>query len=448
MIALGGSVMHHLALTLKEKGYHVTGSDDEIFDPAKTALEKAGLMPAEMGWFPERITGEIDAVILGMHAKRDNPELRKAQQLGIKVYSFPEYIFEQSKNKQRIVIAGSHGKTTITAMVIHVLREVGRTFDFVVGASVDGFDNMVKLTNEAPIIVIEGDEYPSSALDSRPKFLNYHHHIGLISGIAWDHINVYPDYDEYVRQFDHFADASPKAGSLVFNEDDSVAAIICRKERADVVQLEYSTPKHRVKGGKTFLDTPDGEIELQVFGRHNMQNIAGAMRVCNRVGISDAQFYNAIQSFTGAASRLETLAQGDSVTVFKDFAHAPSKVEATVRALSEQYPDRSLVAALELHTYSSLDKNYIEQYQGTLDVAAKAAVYYNREAAERKGREPLSEDTIKKAFGKQDLEVFTDAKALEDWVKAQKGAQQNVALMSSANFNGMDVQSIAEYLAG
>lgn len=440
--------MHQLALTLQKKGLDITGSDDEIFDPARETLANAGLLPEAMGWFPEKITGELDAVILGMHAKRDNPELQKAQQLGIKVYSFPEFIFEETKNKQRIVIAGSHGKSTITAMVMHVLNGVGRDTDYVVGASVEGFEGRVKLTHEASIIVIEGDEYPSSALDSRPKMLNYHHHIGLISGIAWDHINVYPDEDEYVRQFDHFADASPKAGSLVFNEDDSVASIICRKERADVTPLEYTEHPHVIKNGITYLKTDQGEIPLKVFGRHNMYNISGALRVCNRIGITDEKFYGVIQSFSGASSRLETLAEGAGNRIFKDFAHAPSKVEATTRALQEQYPDRTLSAALELHTFSSLDPSFIAQYKGSLDGAQEAAIYYNVEAAERKGRQPLTQEAIRKAFGHKNLMVFTNSEELETWIKAQKSPNRNVALMSSASFNGLPLKTLAEDLVG
>ena len=440
--------MHHLALALKDRGFEITGSDDEIFDPARQTLADAGLLPQQMGWNPERITGELDAVILGMHAKRDNPELQKAQQLGIKIFSFPEFIYEEAKNKQRIVIAGSHGKTTITAMVIHVLKHMGREVDYVVGASIEGIKGRVKLTNTAPVIVIEGDEYPSSALDSRPKFLNYHHHIGLISGVAWDHINVYPDYDEYVRQFDHFADASPKAGSLVFNEDDTVASIICKKERFDVTQLEYTTHPHTVRDGVTYLETPEGEVPLKIFGQHNLQNLAGAHKVCQRIGVMDDKFYAAIQTFTGASSRLETIAESDSVTVYKDFAHAPSKVTASIKALKEQFGGRDLIAALELHTFSSLDPTFVEQYQGSLDGAKAAAVFYNAEAAEKKGRQPMSNDTIKQSFGYPNLEVFSNTADLEAWLRAQKGANQNFALMSSANFGGLDLMGVANDLIG
>lgn len=444
LIALGGSVMHQLALTLKAKGYDISGSDDEIFDPAKSALEKEGILPSKMGWDASKITKALDAVILGMHAKKDNPELCEAQRLGLPIFSFPEFVYEQSRDKHRLVIAGSHGKTTITSMVMHALKSGGYDIDYLVGANVAGFDTRVRLTEEASIIVIEGDEYPSSPLDLRPKFAHYHHHVGLISGIAWDHINVYPEYDTYVSQFDHFADSTPKGGYLVYFEEDSVVSIIGGKERKDVTPLEYETPKYEVRAGVTYLITPEGEFPMKIFGRHNLQNLAGAQQVCSCVGMRPRAFYEAMQSFTGASSRLQVLASENDVIVYKDFAHAPSKAKATVHAVKEQYPERALIAVLELHTFSSLDKNFIGQYEGSLMQADAAAVFYNPATARRKGREPMTTEEIAAAFKQENLQVFSDSEALATWIKSNKAARQQVLLMSSANFNGLPLESLAE----
>ncbi|MEL6537048.1 MAG: Mur ligase family protein [Bacteroidota bacterium] len=446
MIAIGGSVMHNLALALQDKGFEVSGSDDEIFDPARQRLADAGLLPNAMGWNPDRISDELDAVIMGMHAKQDNPELKKAQELGIKIYSFPEFIYQESIDKQRIVIAGSHGKTTISAMVIHVLHHLGRETDYLLGADITGLDRRVRLSQNAPTIVIEGDEYSSSALDSRPKFLNYHHHIALVSGIAWDHINVYPDEQQYIQQFELLAKATPQGGALVFNGEDPVAANICKKEQADVSALEYAILPHVVKEGVTYLTTEEKDYPLRVFGKHNLANMAGAMRVCEQVGVSRTEFYEAIQTFTGASSRLELMGESHHSRVYKDFAHAPSKVVATVKALNEQFPERTLVVALELHTYSSLDPRFIGQYGGSLDEAHQAAILYNVQVAKNKGRDPLSNEAIVGAFGREDLQVFNDANALATWIRGQKREHQTTALLSSGNFNGLPIKDLAKEL--
>ncbi|MBC7451538.1 MAG: peptidoglycan synthetase, partial [Cytophagales bacterium] len=332
-IAIGGAVMHNLALALHHKGYIVSGSDDEIFEPSKTRLAKYGLLPEILSWYPEKITQQLDAVILGMHARNDNPELQKAKELGLKIYSFPEYIYEQSKNKQRIVIAGSHGKTTITSMIMHVLKFFDRKFDYLVGAKLEGFDTMVQITDDAPIIIIEGDEYLTSPLDLTPKFLHYHHHIGLISGVAWDHINVYPTFEEYVKQFDAFADSTPKGGILIYSESDDLATLVGDKPRSDVKAVGYGTHKHEIVNGVTFLHTDKGKVEIEVFGKHNLKNINAAKMICMEIGINDEMFYKAIQTFKGAANRLEILGRNHHNVVFKDFAHAPSKLKATSKAV-------------------------------------------------------------------------------------------------------------------
>jgi UDP-N-acetylmuramate: L-alanyl-gamma-D-glutamyl-meso-diaminopimelate ligase len=440
-IAIGGGVMHQIAIALKNNQNRVTGSDDEIYEPSRTHLEKAGLLPEKTGWFPEKIGKDIDLVVLGMHARADNPELEKARELGIKVVSYPQLIFEHARDKQRIVIAGSHGKTTITAMVIHCLRHFGRKFDYLVGASVPGFDSAVRLSEEAPVMVIEGDEYLSSVEQGIPKFLVYQHHIGLVSGIAWDHVNVFPSENAYVRQFDHFADATPKAGILVYNDEDALASVICKKEREDVTVLEYGTPKYNIKEGQTFLINHQGrEIPVKFFGQHNVQNANGARTVLDKIGIHDEQFFEAIQSFEPASRRLEILAKGESSVVFRDFAHAPSKLKATTDSVKEQFKDRKLLAVMELHTFSSLSKSFIHHYAHGLDAADEAFVYLNPEVIHHKNLEPISEEELKSAFKRKDLHVFFSADALFAALEQKAAPRTSLLLMSSGNFNGTDLR--------
>ena len=440
-IAIGGSVMHNLAIALKERGYRVTGSDDDIFEPSRSRLEKAGILPPSNGWDPSRITEDLDAVVLGMHAKADNPELIKAQELGLKIYSYPDYIFENIKDKQRIVIAGSHGKTTITSMVLHVLQYHNKAFDYVVGAQIEGFDNMVKLS-DAPIIVIEGDEYLTSPLDKTPKFLKYQHHIGLISGIEWDHINVYPTLEDYVKQFDNFADATPKAGTLIYCEEDDMATLICNKEREDVQRVEYKEHPSRIENGTTYLLTGEGEVPVRVFGRHNMQNLSGAKEVLKKVGVTAEQFYEAIQSFRGAANRLELLKENEHHAVYKDFAHAPSKLAATTKALKEQYGDRALIACLELYTFSSLNKEFLAQYQGTFNAADIAIVYYSPKNLVLKNLENFSAEDVKLAFNRSDLLVFTEIIELKQYLMSIDWNNKNLLMMSSGKFDGLDLHEL------
>lgn len=443
-IAIGGAAMHNLALALHEAGHRVTGSDDAIFEPSKTRLLQKGLLPEQEGWFPEKIHEGLHAVIIGMHAKNDNPELVKAKALSLPIFSFPEYIYEHSKNKQRIVIAGSHGKTTITAIILHVLRHHNRDVDYMVGAQLEGFDTMVRLSNTAPIIVLEGDEYPSSPTDPRPKFMHYHHHIGLISGIAWDHINVYPTMESYVQQFDNFADSTPKAGILIYNEGDDLAAMIGRKERDDVSSVEYSIHKHEIVNGQTFLITDYKKVPLQVFGKHNMKNIAAAKAICNKIGINDEMFYKALPSFRGASNRLELVAKSNSVSVYKDFAHAPSKLKATVNAVRKQFPDRSLVAVLELHTFSSLNKDFLGQYRETFDHPQLPVVFINPKALSSKGLPEITEQEVQEAFENDQIRLITDAQELETLLKKQSWDHRNLLLMSSGNFGGLDIPALAK----
>lgn len=439
--------MHNLALELKRKGYAITGSDDEIYEPSHSRLSQQGLLPEQMGWFPEKITKDLDSVILGMHARADNPELLRARELGLDIYSYPEFILKQSQDKQRVVIAGSHGKTTITSMILHVLRYNKRTFNYLVGAQLEGFDNMVQLDDEAPLIVIEGDEYLTSPLDPTPKFLHYHPHIVLISGIAWDHFNVFPTWESYVKQFEMLADSLPKAGVIVFDESDDMLDVIGQKERPDVTKVPYEAHPYKVVNGQSFLKTSSqGDVPLFVFGEHNMKNISGAQMICERLGITDEGFYRAIQSFKGAAKRLELLAKAPATNIYRDFAHAPSKVEATTRAVKEQFPKRRLIACTELHTFSSLNKTFLKQYRHKLEAADVAVVFYSPATLEQKRLEPISEEDIRTAFKRNDLLIFTDPNTLRSFLKEQAWTSTNLLMMSSGTFGGLDLKELAREL--
>lgn len=442
-IAIGGSVMHSLAIALKSKGFDVSGSDDEIYEPSRSRLAKYDLLPVQMGWHPENITPELDAVILGMHARDNNPELKKARDLGLNIYSFPEYIRKLADDKQRIVIAGSHGKTTITAIIMHVLKYANRDFDYVVGAHLDGFENIVKLS-DAPIVIMEGDEYFSSALDRTPKFLKYEHHIGLISGIAWDHINAYETVDEYVKQFEIFANATPKAGTLIFCEDDDLAMMIASNEREDVNQFVYNAHPYEVVDGITYLTAFDRKIPLKIFGKHNMLNLNGAKMVLQRIGVQEKTFYDAISSFEGASKRLQLILENNSTAVFLDFAHAPSKVEATTAALKEKYGVRKLTACFELHTFSSLNKKFITNYQDTLKAADEAIIYFNPNNSKQEDHNKLEIKDVENAFNFEHLQIFTDAEALEQNLLSKDWENHNLLMMSSGNFGHLDLKSLAK----
>lgn len=443
-IAIGGSAMHNLAIALHQKGYQVTGSDDAIFEPSAGRLKKRGLLPKEFGWFPDKITADLDAVILGMHAHSDNSEILKAQQLGLKIYSYPEYLYEQSKDKIRVVIAGSHGKTTITSMVLHVLHHHGRDVDYMVGAQLEGFEVMVKLTHGNKYMVMEGDEYLSSALDRRPKILLYHPHIALISGIAWDHVNVFPTIENYVHQFELFTDSIVKNGSVVYNvEDENVKKVVENSEN-HIEKIPYSAPEHSIKDGITYLDTENGQIALEVFGRHNLSNLEGARLICLQMGISNDEFYEAIQSFKGASKRLELIKRNPDFVAYKDFAHAPSKVTSTTAAVREQFPNKKLIAFLELHTYSSLNPKFLTEYKGALVRADEKIVYYNPEALKIKRMEPISPDDIRSAFGDQSIKVFTVSSELKSFLNQTDKSGKVFLMMSSANFGGIDLKEIFE----
>ncbi|WP_299988548.1 Mur ligase family protein [uncultured Pontibacter sp.] len=444
LIATGGSIMHNLALALHDQGIKVTGSDDEIYEPAKSRLAAAGILPAEEGWFPEKLDAKPDAVILGMHARIDNPELLRAQELGIPVYSFPDFIYELSKNKQRIVIGGSHGKTSITSIIMHVLQHCGRLFDYAVGAQLQGFDRMVKLTEEAPIIIIEGDEYLSDPIKRVPKFHLYHHHIGVISGISWDHINVFPTQEIYRDQFRIFAEMTPKAGTLIYNQDDEqVQLVAVPRNPADIAYIGYTVHPHSIRNGKTILHTKkEGDVEIPLFGEHNLRNISAAKEVCKKIGIKAHDFYEALKTFKGAAKRLEKLGESDNTVIFRDFAHAPSKVKATTEAVKTQYPQRKLVACVELHTFSSLNKNFLPQYAGALDKADVPIVFFSPKTVEHKRMEMLSEEDLRSAFGNPKLQVYTDSNALLEHLKGMDWQNANLLLMSSGTYQNLDLEAL------
>ncbi|HEY4655255.1 MAG TPA: Mur ligase family protein [Cyclobacteriaceae bacterium] len=441
-IAIGGSVMHNLAIALKKAGYRVSGSDDEIFEPARAALAGHGLLPERTGWFPEKIGPDVGEVILGMHAQADNPELLKARQAGIPIRSFPEYIYQRSQDKQRIVIAGSHGKTTITAIIIHVLNYFHCKFDYVIGARVKGMDLTVRLS-DAPIIIIEGDEYLSSRLDPVPKFIRYQHHIGLISGVAWDHANVFATEEDYVKQFDTFSDQTPKGGVLLYCEQDPMAVMIGKKERTDVLAIGYKSLSHAMENGTPYLVYEKNRYPIKIFGSHNYLNLGGARELLRRIGVTYEQFYDAIGSFEGASGRLEIVVSNNSMTLFRDFAHAPSKVKASVKAVKELNPDRDLVACLELHTYSSLSKNFLPQYRHSLKNAQQKMVYFDPKNVQAKKLDPIAQDDIKKAFGSDSIKIFTDPDELREYLTKQSWMNKNLLLMSSGNFGGLSVNELA-----
>lgn len=445
-IAIGGSAMHNMAIAMKLKGNTVTGSDDEILEPSKSRLAKHGLLPSEMGWRPEVITKDIDEVILGMHARADNPELIRAQELGLKIYSYPEYLYEQSKTKTRVVIGGSHGKTSITAMVLHVVKQAGIDSDYMVGAQLAGFETMVKVTPEAKFIVLEGDEYLASPVDRRPKFHLYHPHLALLSGIAWDHINVFPTFDIYIEQFKIFIDLIEQNGTLVYCEADEVLKKVCEKARPGITVKPYNVPPHEIVDGTTFLLTAKGKIPLLIFGDHNLMNLEGARLLCNGMGVSDEQFYAAIQSFKGAARRLELVRKDGSFSCFKDFAHSPSKLKATTAAVKKQFPGRKIVACMELHTFSSLTSDFLKEYNGSMNAADEAFVYFNPHTIAHKKLEPISEAQVKEAFARNDLKVTTDSKALVEELKSRKWNNSVLLLMTSGNFDGVDFAILAESL--
>ena len=441
-IAIGGSAMHNLALALEHKGYIISGSDDVIFEPSKSRLEEKGLLPESFGWFPDKINSNLDAVVVGMHAKADNPELLKAQQLGLTIYSYPEFLYEQSKNKTRVVIGGSHGKTTITSMILHVLNFHDIAVDYMVGAQLEGFDRMVHLTEENDFIILEGDEYLSSPIDRRPKFHLYKPNIALLSGIAWDHINVFPTFENYVEQFRIFVDSIVNGGSITYNIEDVTVKEVVEASQNAIRKLPYRTPTYAVENGEALLETEEGLMPISVFGQHNLSNLAGAKWICQNIGVDEADFYEAIATFKGASKRLEKIASGDTSVAYKDFAHAPSKVAATTKAVKEQYPDHKLIACLELHTYSSFNPEFLKEYKGALDAADEAVIFYLPESVAIKKLKEVSPEQISRAFQRDHLKIFTDAVSFHSYIENQEYKNATLLLMSSGNYGGFDLKKL------
>ncbi|WHT37958.1 Mur ligase family protein [Myroides sp. mNGS23_01] len=445
-IAIGGSAMHNLALALHAKGDIVTGSDDAIFEPSKTRLAKQGLLPEQEGWYTKKITADIDAVILGMHAKEDNPELIKAKELGLTIYSYPEFIYEHAKNKTRVVIGGSHGKTTITSMVLHVLNYHGVEVDYLVGAQLEGFDRMVNLTDDNDFMLIEGDEYLSSPIDRRPKFHLYEPNIALLSGIAWDHINVFPTFENYVDQFRIFIDKITNGGILIYNEEDAIVKQIAEESTNPIRKIPYTTLENEIVDGVAYLITSEGPMPLEVFGQHNINNISGAKWVCQNMGIDEDDFFDAITSFKGASKRLEKLYDEGTTVVYKDFAHSPSKVKATMKAVREQYPNKQVVACLELHTYSSLNADFLSEYKGSLDAADQAVVFYSLDALKIKRMSEITAEQMKTAFELPALITYTNADDFKTYIKNLDLKDSVLLFMSSGDYGGLDLNEFIQTL--
>lgn len=440
LIAIGGSAMHNLAIALHQQGHEVSGSDDEIFEPSKSRLAKYQLLPKQIGWSKENINSQLDLVILGMHARPDNIELAEATRLGLKVLSYPEYLYENSKNKTRVVIAGSHGKTSITAMILHSLHYHNRDCDYMVGAQLEGFETMVKLTDNNEFILLEGDEYLSSPLDARPKFIHYKPNIALLSGIAWDHVNVFPDYEDYKKQFDQLLNCIEPGGVIIYNQDDAEVVDVVNRSKNEVKKFPYSLPSYRVEEQRFILDTFEGDLELKIFGAHNMSNLEGARWICNQMGLTDEEFYEAIEEFEGASKRLEKLNIDTSYQVYRDFAHAPSKLKATVSGTKETFGNKKLIAVFELHTFSSLSESFLNQYHGSLDEADQAIVYFNPKVVAHKKLPALSADAVKTAFANSDIQVVTDKESLLKELKLASASAEVLLLMSSGNFDGINWQ--------
>lgn len=429
-IAIGGAAMHNLAMAVASKaGYVVTGSDDEIFDPARTHLRDAGLLPAEPGWHPEKITPDIDAIILGMHAREDNPELVRARELGLKIYSFPEYLYEQTRNKVRVVVGGSHGKTTTTSMILYVLQHLGIETDYMVGAQIEGFERMVRLSDTAKYAVFEGDEYLTSPLDLRSKFLWYHPYVAILTGIAWDHINVFPTFPQYVETFRKFVDTIEPNGTFIYYQNDDNLRKIADSARADIACVPY--------------DAYTGDVTMQVFGRHNMQNLQAACLACEQIGVKADDFYRIISGFTGASNRLEKICEAGNSVAYKDFAHSPSKLKATVNAVRERYKDKTLVACMELHTFSSLMADFLPQYKGCMQEADVAIVYFNPKVIEHKRLTPITAEEVKQAFGTDNVEVYTDSGAMQSRLKELDYTNTALLMMTSGTFDGIDIPAFA-----
>lgn len=443
-IAVGGSVMHNLAITLKQLGYEVSGSDDKIYDPSRSRLEKHNLLPKDLGWFPELIDKEIDFIVLGMHAKKDNPELLKALDLDCKIYSYPELIFEFSKSKTRITIGGSHGKTTVSSMILHVLDFYDIKVDYLLGAQIEGFENMVHITDDNEFILIEGDEYLSSPIDNSPKFHKYNSNIAVITGIAWDHINVFPSFENYISQFEKFIETITDGGVLVFNELDELVLDIVNKSEKTIRKIGYGKPNFEIVDGVTYVKTSEGDVPLKVFGDHNLSNLSAAKQICALMGVFDDEFFAAIASFKGASKRLETIYRDNNKIIIKDFAHSPSKLKATIVAVKNQFSNKNIIAVYELHTYSSFNQKFIKEYLNSMSSADKKIVYYDDEVLKKRSEFKINEKIIKDSFGSDDLIVISKKSMLEQSISKINLYNTVLLMMSSGNFSSIDMLSVVK----
>lgn len=444
-IAIGGSIMHDIAITLATKGYIVSGSDEFIYEPSRSQLEKHNLLPPVLGWFPEKIVDDIDVVILGMHSKEDNPELLKAKELGLTIYSYPEFIYEHSIDKVRVVIGGSFGKTTITSMIMHVLKKLNRDFDYVIGAQFEDFEHTVELSKEAPLIIIEGDEYLASVEDKRPKMLIYKANIALISSISWDHKNVFPTFEDYTNQFKLFIESITEKGTLVYNKEDKNVQSLVSANDSNINKHGYRIPQYTINKGKSYINTSTGDIPLNVFGRFNLSNVAGAYSVCEWLGVSRDDFYSAIQSFKGASRRLEYVSSNNDSVVYQDFAHTPLKISAAIQALKEQYPEKNLISVVELQGNSLLDATVVKEYEGVLDQTEYPVIFINKEVVKQKINFNLSEERLKEIFGNENIKFITTVDDLEIYLKSQNSSDKNLLFMSSGNFGGINIVKYAEF---
>jgi UDP-N-acetylmuramate: L-alanyl-gamma-D-glutamyl-meso-diaminopimelate ligase len=442
-IAIGGAAMHSLAIALHKQGHTITGSDDELFEPASGNLATYGLLPEALGWFPERITKSLDAVIVGMHAREDNPELMRARELILRIFSYPEFLLEHTQHKTRVVIGGSHGKTTVTSMILYVLKKLQMDFDYMVGARVEGFETMVGFSDTSRIAVFEGDEYLSSPMDPRPKFHIYRPHIAVVTGISWDHINVFPTFEQYIEAFRSFSEKIERDGKFIYYEEDPNLQAIAQQLREDLTPIPYTTHPYEIRDGQTYLLSKQEAIPIKLFGRHNLQNIQAARLVCRQLGVSDRDFYRIIADFKGADRRLQVIGENDTCKVFLDFAHSPSKLKATIEAVKEQFPDRTLIACMELHTFSSLNPQFLPEYHGSMSQADKALVYYDPQTLEHKRMAPLSPAMVAQAFGNPSVQVYTDPGQLTDAVKSYRSPHTNWLFMSSGHFDGLDLKRLA-----
>jgi UDP-N-acetylmuramate: L-alanyl-gamma-D-glutamyl-meso-diaminopimelate ligase len=444
-IAVGGSAMHNLAIALNRKGYKVTGSDDEIFEPSRTRLEKEGILPKEIGWNNELIHSNLDAVILGMHARADNPELIRSKELNIPVFSYPEYLYEQSKNKIRLVIGGSHGKTTITSMLLHAINKLGINVDYMVGAQLEGYDCMVKLSEDAKIMILEGDEYLSSPIDRRPKFHLYKPNIAIISGIAWDHINVFPTFENYVEQFDTFCQLIEPNGTFLYNQEDPEVRKLGEKYKSKINAIPYQTPEFQPTDSGTLMHFEGKSYPLSIFGPHNLQNLMGALRLGEAIGINADDFLNAMSDFKGAGKRLQKVAEKGTFTMFKDFAHSPSKLKATTNAVKHQFQNRKVIACMELHTFSSLKKEFLPHYHGSMENADVALVYYNPEVVKHKKLEAISKELVLEGFGGNVIVTNRTEEVLE-FIGKQDFSNSVLLMMSSGTFDGINYEDLGAKL--